>query len=147
MNEAEPECWEQDHAIEVNASADAIWALLRDRSGWKKWNDGIEKIEFDGPFEAGQRFVMTPPGSAPLVCRLLEVRENAGFVDETRVGDLRVFVDHRIEVLDAQRCRVVFSMQAFGRGCEEIGPAAAADFPAVLKNLALLAESAECIRC
>jgi len=27
-----------------------------------QWNDGIEKIQIDGPFAIGTTFQMTPPG-------------------------------------------------------------------------------------
>jgi hypothetical protein len=144
MSEQDTELWERDDATEINASAEAIWALFEDVSGWTKWNPGIEKIEINGPFEAGAQLTMTLPGGQPLVTRLLEVRENVGFVDETRVGAVRVFVEHRIEALDAGRCRVVFSTQAFGPDCHETGAAASINFPEVFKNLSAMAEGSRC---
>ena len=94
-----PQVWECEHAIEVHASPEAIWAFFEDVAGWSRWNPGIERIELNGPFAAGSTFEMTPPGQASLTSRLVEVRENVSFLDETVVGDLRVFVDHRIEPL------------------------------------------------
>jgi len=140
MNDQKPKVWEIEHDIETKASAEAIWTLFRDVSGWRRWNAGIEKIEIHGPFEAGTEFVMTPSGQEPVTTRLVEVSENAGFVDETRVGDLRIFVDHHIETMNSGRTRVVFSLEAFGSSCDEIGPVVSADFPEVLKALVSLAE-------
>ena len=140
MNNEQLQVWEIEHDIETKASAESIWSLFKDVSGWRQWNAGIEKIEIHGPFEAGTKFLMTPPGQEPITTRLVEVSENAGFVDETRVGDLRIFVDHRIEPMNSGRTRVVFSLEAFGSSCDEIGPQVSADFPEVLKALVSLAE-------
>ncbi|HTQ31715.1 MAG TPA: hypothetical protein VMI53_10950 [Opitutaceae bacterium] len=118
-----------------------IWALFRDVSGWKKWNAGIEQIEINGPFTTGTEFLMTPPGQETLMTRLIEVRENEGFVDETWVGELVVRVAHRIKRIDRQRTRVTYAVEASGPGCDEVGPAVSADFPDVLKALANLAEA------
>jgi hypothetical protein len=144
MSEKLPEVWESEHALEIGASPETVWALFQDVAGWPRWNAGIEKIEIDGPFAAGTRFVMTSPGQESLVTRLREVQENVGFLDETSVGGVRIFVDHRIKKLDADRCRVVFSIEAFGPSCDEVGLAVSADFPVVLKALASLAKAATC---
>jgi len=133
--------WKNEHSIETSASPEVIWSFFRDVAGWKKWNAGIEKIEIHGPFAAGTEFFMTPPGQETLSTRLIEVRENEVFVDETRVGDLVVLVTHRIARVGAGRTRVTFAIEANGPGCDEIGPAVSADFPDVLKSLVRLAES------
>jgi hypothetical protein len=87
---------------------------------------------------------MRLPTGEELASRLVEVRKNAGFLDETQVGTTRVFVDHRIEPTDSENCRVVLSLEAFGAGCDEIGPMACADFPEVLQSLARRAETLSC---
>ncbi len=139
MTTTGPQIWECEHAIEVNASPEAIWALFQDVAGWTRWNAGIDRIELNGPFAAGTTFDMTPPGQETLRTRLVEVIENVGFLDETVVGDLRIFVDHRIEVLGRNQCRVVYSLEAFGPSCDEVGPLVSADFPQVLGALSALA--------
>ncbi len=144
MKHDDPPVWECEHEIVVNTGPEIIWRLFQDVPGWKQWNAGIEHIEIHGPFAVGTHFVMTPPGQEPLTTRLVEVRENAGFVDETRVDELRIFVDHRLEPLDADRTRVVYSLEAFGHACETVGPQVAADFPDVLKSLAARAEALAC---
>jgi hypothetical protein len=53
-------------------------------------------------------------------------------------------VDHRLEALAADRTRVVFSLEAFGPSCDDIGPQIASDFPDVLKSLAARAEALAC---
>jgi hypothetical protein len=130
------EKWETEYSVETEAEPAAIWALFRDVEGWKQWNSGIETIELEGPFAAGTWFTMKPPGSEPLRSRLVEVRENECFVDETRVDDLRVTVAHRLVPLSGQRTRVTYAVEATGPGAREIGPMIAADFPEVLSSLA-----------
>lgn len=136
----EQQTWRGEYAIETSAPADVIWNILRDVPGWKTWNAGIEHIELDGPFAAGTWFTMKPPGEDSLRSRLVEVRENACFVDETRVGDLAITVAHRIESLGPGRTRVTYAAEAVGPDAAEIGPAVASDFPQVLAALAKLAE-------
>lgn len=132
--------WRGEHGIETSATAEAIWSIFRDVPGWKTWNAGIEHIEIDGPFAAGTWFTMKPPGQDPLRFRLVEVLENACFVDETRVGDLAITVAHRIETLGGGRTRITYAAEALGPEAAEIGPAVASDFPEVLAALAKLAE-------
>ena len=136
----EQQVWRGEYGIETSATADIIWSIFRDVPGWKTWNAGIERIDIDGPFEAGTWFTMKPPGEDSLRSKLVEVRENACFVDETRLGELAIIVAHRIESLGAGRTRIVYAVEAFGPEAAEIGPAVASDFPQVLAALAKLAE-------
>jgi len=133
--------WRGEHSIETSATPAVIWSIFRDVPGWKTWNAGIEHIAIEGPFSTGTWFTMKPPGEDPLRSRLVEVRENACFVDETRVGDLAITVAHRIEPLGAGRTRIVYAAEARGPEAAEIGPAVASDFSQVLAALAKLAEA------
>ena len=144
MKDQKVSVWEGEHSIEINASAEAIWALFKDVAGWKRWNAGIETIELHGPFAAGTEFTMKPPGQDALTTQLVEVTENSGFLDKTCVGELSVFVDHRIVAIASGRCRVTYSTEAFGPSCDEIGPMVSADFPEVLKALATMVECEAC---
>jgi hypothetical protein len=136
----EQQVWRGEYGIETSAAADIIWRIFRDVPAWKNWNAGIEHIEIDGPFATGTWFTMKPPGEDPLRSKLIDVRENACFVDETRLGDLAITVAHRIESLGAGRTRIVYAVEAVGPEASEIGPAVASDFPVVLAALAKLAE-------
>ena len=141
MNDQEK--WSAEFSGETKATAAAIWALFRDVPGWKSWNAGIESIEMEGPFETGTWFTMKPPGQDAVRSRLIEVRENECFIDETRVGELCVRVEHRIESLGAGRTRVIYRLHATGAGASEIGPLVCADFPDVITALAARAEGVE----
>jgi hypothetical protein len=135
------EVWRGEYAIETSATAETIWSIFRDVPGWKDWNAGIEQIDIDGPFAAGTWFTMKPPGEEALRSQLVEVRDNACFIDETRVGDLVIKVAHRIEPIGPARTRIVYAVDAKGPQAAEIGPAVASDFPDVLASHAKLAET------
>ena len=130
--------WNKSFSKEIDASPPAIWSLFRNVNTWKQWNAGVEEIEIFGSFAAGTEFRMKPPGQDSLTSRLLEVRENELFIDETRVNDLTVIVSHQIEVLAPLRSKVTFEIVTYGPGCEEVGPAVSADFPNVLESLAAM---------
>ena len=141
MNPSSTETWRCEYSAKTWASPEVVWGIFSDVPGWKAWNAGIEEIEMRGAFAVGSEFLMTPPGQEPLLTRLIEVRENVCFVDETRVDDLVVVVAHRLQRLASGRTRVTYEIDATGPGCSEVGPAVAADFPDVLQALVLLAES------
>jgi len=127
--------WQVQHDIETDAHPSAIWALFSDVAGWKTWNSGVEASALEGPFATGSWFAMTPTGAEPLRSRLLDVRENECFVDETRVDDLVVVVHHRLTPSGNGRTRISYALSASGPGAAEIGPMIAADFPDVLSAL------------
>ncbi|PTX90721.1 SRPBCC family protein [Opitutus sp. ER46] len=143
MNAAKPEVWSTEQAVETGASRAAIWALLSDVVSWFRWDPGIRDIEVSGPFRRGTRFMVTRAGGGRWLTRLVEVTDQTGFVAETQVGDVRVFVDHRIEPLPEGRLRVVFELEAFGPGGEEVGRKLSAPFAEALRELAQLAERQE----
>ena len=141
MAMAENQVWRTAFSAETSAAPETIWRIFCDVPGWKDWNAGIARIEIDGPFMAGTWFTMQPPGEDPLRSRLIEVRDNAGFVDETRLGDLVVIVRHDIEPLSGGRTRITYAVEARGPDAADIGAAVSADFPEVLAALVRLAET------
>lgn len=141
VENSQDETWQVEYSLETSASSEVLWRIWSDVPGWKQWNAGVEEIKIEGLFAAGTEFVMTPPGQDPLRTRLVEVRQNECFVDETRVEDLVVFVAHRLERLMSGRTRVTYALEAVGPGSAEIGLAVSADFPEVLAALVTLAES------
>lgn len=80
--------WEYEHSIETTATPDAVWRHWTDMAAWPQWNDGIEKIEVDGPFTAGTTFTMTPPGDEPIHMRLTEILPGEQFTDAMDASDL-----------------------------------------------------------
>ncbi|MET7682758.1 polyketide cyclase [Streptomyces sp. NPDC005423] len=135
--------WEYEHSVETGAGAEAIWRLWADVENWGTWNGEIEKIEINGPFAAGSRITMTPPGDDPVLLRITEATEGELFVDEARFGDLLLRTVHRIDRIDRDRVRVVYRMEITGPGADEagpqIGPGITADWPDTMASLVELA--------
>lgn len=131
--------WHTEYNIEVNATPEIVWRLFCDVANWKKWNSGIEEIALEGPFARGTWFTMKPPGQEAIRSQLIDVTENEGFTDETRFGDVMIWVAHRLERLGVARTRVIYAVDIDGPGGDEIGRAISADFPDVLSALAKLA--------
>jgi hypothetical protein len=132
--------WEYEHAVETTSvSAEAVWRRWTDVTTWAEWNADIEKVELDGPFEAGGTITMTPVGDDPVVLRIAEVRENELFVDEAELGDVVVRTMHRVEQLDTDRIRIEYRTEITGPGADqagpEIGPAITGDFPETMAAL------------
>lgn len=136
--------WAYEHSVETAATPDAVWRHWADMATWPQWNDGIESIEVEGPFEVGTAFVMTPPGQEPIRLRLVEVKPGEAFTDEMDAGDFVVRTTHRLEPVAAGGTRIVYRTEITGPAADrigpELGPQITADFPAVLAALAKVAE-------
>jgi EmrB/QacA subfamily drug resistance transporter len=135
--------WEHECSVETAVAPDALWRLWSDVRGWPKWNDGIEKVEVDGPFAVDTTFTMTPPAQQPVEMRIVEVVPGELFTDEMDGGDFVVRTAHRLERLDTERTRVIYRTEISGPAAEEVGPRLGpeitADFPQVLAALVSLA--------
>lgn len=132
--------WQREYSIETSASPATIWRIFRDVAGWKSWNAGIEEISIAGPFVEGTEFTMKPPGQAAFTSRLVRIRENELFEDETVIDGIRAVVAHRLETIAPTLTRITYAASVSGPGAEEIGPFITDDFPDVLKALVSLAE-------
>ena len=137
--------WEYEHSIETDAAPAAIWRLWADVPGWGAWNAEIESVELSGPFAAGSRITMTPPGEDPIRLLVAEAVEGERFVDEARFGDLLLWTLHLVEPVDGGRTRVTYRMEITGAGSDqagpEIGPGITADWPDTMASLVRLALS------
>ena len=47
-----------DAAAEINASPDAIWAILTDAPGYQAWDSGVERVE--GNIALGEKIRSSP---------------------------------------------------------------------------------------
>lgn len=137
--------WEYEYSVETVAAPEALWAHWSDMAAWPRWNQGIEKIEIDGPFAVGTTFTMTPPQDEPVQLRLVEIAVGEQFTDEMDAGEFVVRTVHRLEPTAAGTTRVSYRTEITGPAADhigpELGPAITADFPQVLTALVELVES------
>lgn len=137
--------WEYEYRLETSAAPEALWRHWADMASWPQWNDGIETITVDGPFEVGTVFTMTPPGEEPIRMRLTEIKPGESFTDEMDAGGFVVRTEHRLEPATAGQTRIVYRTEITGAAAAqvgpELGPQITADFPAVVAALARRAGS------
>jgi hypothetical protein len=78
--------WEYEYSLETDVNRDDIWRKWVDIASWPTWNDGIVRIDVDGPFAVGTTFTMTPPDGEPIRMRLTEIDRGTVFTDEVDDG-------------------------------------------------------------
>lgn len=100
-----------DHTSELAASAETVFALLRDIDGWPSWTPGLVAIrrKDQGPIKVGTSFTMVlKAGSAPktpLPCKVLKL---APLYIEWGGGFPGSMIQHRFEITPSSglRCKV-----------------------------------------
>jgi uncharacterized protein YndB with AHSA1/START domain len=136
--------WEYEYRLETTATPQALWQYWSDMPTWPQWNDGIETIDVEGPFEIGTTFTMTPPGDEPIRMRLVEIEPGRSFTDEMDAGDFVVRTEHRLESAGAGLTTIIYRTEITGEKADQagpqLGPEITADFPDVLAALAKRAE-------
>jgi uncharacterized protein YndB with AHSA1/START domain len=132
--------WEYEYRLETTAAPETLWRHWADMAAWPQWNEGIEAITVDGPFEVGTVFTMTPPGDEPIRMRLVEIKPGESFTDEMDAGDFVVRTEHRLEPAAAGLTRILYRTEITGEAAgqigPELGPQITADFPEVVAALA-----------
>ncbi|WP_194896146.1 SRPBCC family protein [Catenulispora pinisilvae] len=138
--------WNYEFSAEAEVTAHAVWTLWADPLGWHTWNDGAGKVEMEGPFAAGTRFTMTPPGEDPIRMRITEVVPDQAWVDVCEWPGLVITTHHLIEEIGDGRTKVVYRTEITGEAADEagpeVGPQICADFPEVVGALLERAASA-----
>ena len=134
--------WTYEHSLETVAKAETIFEIIRDVGRWPEWNQGVERIDLDGPFATGTTGVMVIPDQGSLSFRLAWVGEGRGFEDETEIpgAEVVVRVRHSLEPLAGGGTRITYRATVEGPQADslgpQIGPAVTADFPEVMAALA-----------
>jgi uncharacterized protein YndB with AHSA1/START domain len=128
--------WSKTYSHDIDDTAQAVWQALTDAANWRRWNPGVKSIQMEGSFATGTWFAMELPDGEVIRSKLIDVRALQRFIDETWVGETVVRVEHRVEALQGNRCRVVYAVNAEGADAQAIGDAVSADFPDVLAGLA-----------
>ena len=132
--------WEYEHSVETTASPEQVWRRYADVERWGDWDTSVERVEAHGPFAPGTEISLTPEGQETVRMRLIDVRENEGFSDETEFAGVTLRFVHRLVRLDSGGTRVTHRVEVTGPGAEEIGSAVTSDTPDAMAGLVKLAE-------
>ena len=128
--------WSKSYSCDVAASQQVIWQALSDAGSWKLWNPGVKSVQLDGSFATGTWFSMELPDGEVIRSELIDVIAPQRFIDETLVGETLIRVEHSIEAMAGDQCRVIYAVTSQGPDAQAIGDAVSADFPDVLARLA-----------
>ena len=71
--------WKYEETVPTTAGSEQIWTLWSKPDEWNRWDDGLEWIIFDGPFENGKKGRLKPVASPVVKFVILEVQKNRGF--------------------------------------------------------------------
>lgn len=128
--------WNKSYSNNISATPEAIWLVLTDIFNWKLWNRGVKSSQMEGDFVSGTWFSMELPDGEIIHSQLIDVFEPLHFIDETWIGETVVRVEHGIEPLARNVCRVVYAIRVKGTDAQAIGEMVSSDFPDVLAGLA-----------
>ena len=73
--------WSYEETIPTTANAEQVWSLWSRPHEWKRWDEGLEWVTLDGPFESGSRGQLKPVGGPMVKFVMLEVQKKRGFTD------------------------------------------------------------------
>ena len=88
-----------DTAVEIQATPDRVWSVMRDVERWPEWTRTIRSVTRleGGPFDIGSRARIRQPKLLPAVWRVTELEEGRGFTWVARSPGVRVKARHRVE--------------------------------------------------
>lgn len=130
--------WTTTAQHRTTASLESIWERWSDVPSWPRWDSSLNDATIDGPFREGATGTLTPEGApAPLPYRITDVEPGRRFRDETRLGEITVVFDHRVEE-EGDKTLITVTCEVHGPGADEVGPMIAADLPDSLVALAHL---------
>lgn len=88
--------WSTEFAIKTKASKESVWKLWEDVPNWKLWDDGLEKTELFGRFEAGTRGTLKPKGGPLTRFVITRCVPNQVFSDLTKLPLCKLVFIHTL---------------------------------------------------
>jgi uncharacterized protein YndB with AHSA1/START domain len=85
--------------VEVRASPDRVWAVLRDVEHWPQWTPTVTSVQprDPGPLEVGSQVRLHQPKLAPAEWRVTHLEEGHGFTWVCHHPGVRVTAGHWLE--------------------------------------------------
>jgi hypothetical protein len=86
--------------VDIDASADRVWSVIRDIEHWPEWTPTVMSVRLleDGPLAVGSRAFIRQPKLAPAKWRVTELDDvSRGFTWITRGPGILVTARHWVE--------------------------------------------------
>ncbi|WP_139977646.1 SRPBCC family protein [Nocardioides litoris] len=132
-----------EHTATATTDADppAVWTLWSDPSSWPGWDPSVVAVALDGPFAAGTTGTMTLAGPVDVPLELAVVETGRRYLDELRLGDLVIRIDHVVEPRAGGGSTITVTTTITGPGAADVGPMVTAEAPLALAALTAAAEA------
>ncbi len=77
-----------------------VWRVWADVNNWPKWHDDLDYCKMNGPFEAGNKFILKPKRGPAVKIELMEVIRENTFTDCTKFFGAEMCNTHSVEEKD-----------------------------------------------
>jgi hypothetical protein len=75
--------WIYEESILTSANAEQVWALWSRPHEWNRWDEAVEWVTLDGPFETGSCGRLKPVSGPAVKFVILEVQQKRGFTNRS----------------------------------------------------------------
>lgn len=106
--------WPVTHTEITTARPQDVWALWEAVPRWTEWDEGLDAISIDGPFQVGTTGHIKPTGGPKLKFALIEVDPGRTFTDETRLPLCKLRFAHTLETEADGRTAVTLTVSFHG---------------------------------
>ena len=102
-------------SIDINASTERTWAILRDAERWPEWTPTVTGVELldPGPLRVGTRAMIRQPKLPPALFEVTELDEGRSFTWVTGNAFVKVAARHSVEPI-ATGSRLELSLRFSG---------------------------------
>lgn len=131
-----------EESMTASVSTDKVWALYSDVNRWPDWNDAINSVELNGPFENGATGSIQVLIAPPLGFRLENVEPGEGFDIVAGLGDLKVVMRQQLTDDGDGECTIKHSLTMEGANeamLQTVGEMLSANIPDSMQRLLELA--------
>ena len=133
-----------EEILTASADIDKIWKLYSNVSKWTEWNEAINSVELDGPFESGVTGSIQVLIAPPLGFHLENVESGERFDIVAELGELKVVMRQHACADGHGKCTLKHSLEISGGNdamINTIGDMLSANIPESMWRLVQLAQN------
>jgi uncharacterized protein YndB with AHSA1/START domain len=103
-----------ERTVEVPASADATWQVLRDVESWPSWTPTFEQVDLRGPLEEGTEVRIKQPGRGAVTYEVQALEPGRRFQWGSTGPGNEQRADHIVEPTGPDSCTVTLTFEMTG---------------------------------